>query len=103
LALYQHQHNKEKEALQVDLLLGQVALICKQQKPLGTRKLFFLMKHFMGQHNIQISWDALFALLRENGLLVRRRKQKSQLQFFPIIGCANMIILFWVLFQPSML
>jgi transposase InsO family protein len=79
---YQFQQNKEKEALQADLLLGQVALIRKQQKRLGTRKLLFLMKHFMGQHSIQIGRDALFALLRENGLLVRRRKQKKPITTF---------------------
>jgi transposase InsO family protein len=79
---YQFQQNKEKEALQADLLLGQVALIRKQQKRLGTRKLFFMMGHFMQQHGIQIGRDALFALLRKNGLLVRRRKQKKPVTTF---------------------
>lgn len=79
---YQYQQHKQKQALQVDLLLWQVALIRKQQKRLGTRKLFFLMRHFMQQHSIQIGRDTLFALLRENGLLVRRRKQKKPVTTF---------------------
>lgn len=76
-AYYQYQRQAEKEALQLDLLLQEVRLIRKQQKRLGTRKLLFKMKNFMQQHGIEIGRDALFDLLSENGLLVRRRKRRK--------------------------
>jgi hypothetical protein len=60
-AYYQYQRHQEQEALQADLLLQQVALIRKQQKRLGTRKLLVKMQEFMGQHHFNIGRDALFA------------------------------------------
>jgi transposase InsO family protein len=81
-AYYQYQRHQEQEALQADLLLQQVALIRKQQKRLGTRKLLVKMQEFMGQHHFNIGRDALFALLREKGLLVSKRKQKKPITTF---------------------
>lgn len=79
---YQYQLQKEKEALQADLLLQQVVKIRTKQKRLGTRKLFIMMLKFMEEHSIQIGRDALFNLLRDNGLLVRKRKQKKPVTTF---------------------
>lgn len=76
-AYYQHQRCREKEALQSELLLQQVFRIRERQKRIGTRKLFFMLDDFMQQHRIGIGRDAFFDLLRERGLLVRRRRCKK--------------------------
>lgn len=73
-AYYQHLRGKEKEALQSELLLQEALRIRKNQKRIGTRKLLFLMNTFMQQHQISIGRDAFFELLREQNLLVRKRK-----------------------------
>ena len=49
----------------------------KDQKRLGTRKLFGQMKTFIAQHGFQIGRDAMFELLSERGLLVRKRKRSA--------------------------
>lgn len=73
-AYYQHQRSREKEALQSELLLQEVLRIRERQKKIGTRKLLFLMNEFMQQHRIHIGRDAFFELLREQNLLVRKRR-----------------------------
>lgn len=76
-AYYQHLRFKEKEALQVELLLQEVNRIRARQKRIGSRKLLFMMNSFFQQHKIQIGRDAFFDLLRERGLLIRRRRCKK--------------------------
>lgn len=49
----------------------------KQQKYLGTRKLFNEMQQFLTDHQFKIGRDGLFDLLSERGLLVRKRKRKG--------------------------
>lgn len=73
-AYYQHLRCRENEALQSELLLQEVLRIRKNQKRLGTRKLLFLLSEFMQQHRISMGRDAFFELLREQNLLVRKRK-----------------------------
>jgi transposase InsO family protein len=76
-AYYQHLRGRENEALQSELLLQEVLRIRKNQKRIGTRKLHFLMNEFMQQHCIRIGRDAFLELLREQSLLVRRRKRRK--------------------------
>jgi transposase InsO family protein len=73
-AYYQHLRFKETEALQTELLLQQVHRIRERQKRIGSRKLLFMMNSFFQQHKIHIGRDAFFDLLRERGMLVRRRR-----------------------------
>jgi putative transposase len=81
-AYYQHIKIQEQEALQQDLLLQEVGRIRHTQKRLGARKLLVLMQAFMSEHRIQIGRDAFFELLRNQGLLVRKRKRaKPQTTF----------------------
>lgn len=49
----------------------------KDQKRIGTRKLFGQMSTFLAQHGFQIGRDAMFELLSERGLLVRKRKRNA--------------------------
>lgn len=57
--------------------MQEVLRIRKTQKRIGVRKLLIMMKVFMQQHLIQIGRDALFDLLRKQGLLVRKRKRSK--------------------------
>lgn len=47
------------------------------QDRLGTRKLFDLMQPFLASHQFQIGRDAMFDLLAENGLLIRKNKRRG--------------------------
>lgn len=81
-AYYQHLKIHEQEALQEDLLLQEVTRIRKTQKRIGTRKLLIMMNSFMQQHAIEVGRDTFFEMLRNQGLLVRRRKRcKPQTTF----------------------
>jgi putative transposase len=76
-AYYQHFRFKETEALETELLLQEVQRIRTRQKRIGSRKLLFMMNGFFQHHHISIGRDAFFDLLREHGLLVRRRRCKK--------------------------
>ena len=79
---YQFHWQAQKEALQHDLLLQEVMAIRVHQKRLGTRKLIFMMQGFMEQHAICIGRDAMFDLLAEHHLLVRKRKRGRPITTF---------------------
>lgn len=81
-AFYQFHLQTQKEALQHDLLLQEVMAIRVHQKRLGTRKLIFMMQDFMEQHAICIGRDAMFDLLAEHSLLVRKRKRGKPITTF---------------------
>jgi putative transposase len=53
----------------------------KLQPRLGTRKLMVLLWHFINEHKIKMGRDALFDLLREHHLLIRKRKTTVQTTF----------------------
>jgi putative transposase len=76
-AYYQHIKVHAQEALQEDLLVQEVLRIRKAQKRIGTRKLLIMMRVFMQQHTIGIGRDAFFEILRNQGLLIRRRKRSK--------------------------
>jgi putative transposase len=75
-AYYQHLQAAEHQALESDLIIQQVESIRSRQKVVGTRKLLFMLQPFLLQHKIEIGRDALFNLLSEHNLLIRRRKRK---------------------------
>ncbi len=47
------------------------------QDRLGTRKLLDEMQPFLASHQFQIGRDAMFDLLAENGLLIRKNKRRG--------------------------
>src|SRR5579862_5510115 len=81
-ALYQYKKYAEKQALAEELLLQQVYLIREKMKRCGGRKLYELLGKFRQDHGIAIGRDVFFDLLRENGLLVHKRKRKSPITTF---------------------
>ncbi|MFM7487588.1 MAG: IS3 family transposase [Cytophagales bacterium] len=76
-AYYQQIKVQAQEALQEDLLVQEVVRIRKTQKRIGTRKLLIMMNVFMHNHAISIGRDAFFGILRNQGLLVRKRKRSK--------------------------
>ena len=61
------------------LVLEQVWRLRKGNRAMGTRKLYSLLKDFMKEHQIKMGRDALFNLLAEHYMLVRRRRRKAVL------------------------
>ena len=81
-AFYKFHRTKEKKYLGNDLLLHQAAQVRVNQKKIGTRKLFGMLQPFMVEHNLNMGRDAFFDLLRDNGLLVRKRRRRKPITTF---------------------
>lgn len=77
-AFYQRKREEEKEALGEELILQEVRRHRKRMKRIGGRKLLILMCVFMQQNAIGMGRDAFFDLLRENGMLIRRRRRRPK-------------------------
>lgn len=76
-AYYQQKRHREKDIFEGELLIQEVIRIRSGQNKLerlGTRKLLIRMEEFIDEHNIRIGRDALFELLREHKMLVRKRR-----------------------------
>ena len=67
--------------LEDDLVIQQVIHHRRLQPILGTRKLIVMLQEFIAEHQIKLGRDALFDLLREHDLLIRKRKRKMQTTF----------------------
>jgi putative transposase len=79
---YQGKNYNQQKAYQADLIIEEVLRYRKLQKRLGTRKLYFEMQSFFKAHTFQIGRDALFTLLSERGLLVKKRKRSGCITTF---------------------
>jgi len=67
----------QQDVFETELLVQQVLKHRELQPRIGTRKLVILMQAFTRLHKINVGRDALFSLLREQGLLIRKRKRKA--------------------------
>lgn len=76
-AFYQQKRSFESHFLQEELVIQQVLQIRSRQRRVGTRKLYYMLQSFMAGHNISMGRDALFAMLRQHGLLIRKRRRKA--------------------------
>jgi len=74
-AFYKHFWHQECVGVEHKLILEQVLLIRKSHRRMGARKLYELLQVFMQEHQIKMGRDALFDLLAENNLLVRRKRK----------------------------
>ncbi|WP_298297891.1 hypothetical protein [Hydrotalea sp.] len=81
-AYYKFHRTKEKKYPGHDVLLHQVSLLRVHQKKIGTRKMYSLLQPFMMEHHLNLGRDAFFDLLRDNGLLVRKRKRRKPITTF---------------------
>ncbi|MBK9164970.1 MAG: IS3 family transposase [Acidobacteria bacterium] len=55
----------------------EVGRLRKEQKRIGVRKLHHMMSGFAREHSVEIGRDALYDLLREHSMLVRKRRRRS--------------------------
>lgn len=72
----------QQQAYEADIIIEEVLKYRVHQKHLGTRKLLAEMQTFLDSHRFQIGRDALFTLLADRSLLVRRRKRKGSITTF---------------------
>ena len=78
-AYYQNRKLTAHRALEEDLVIQKVLIHRALQPRLGVRKLLEMMGPFIDEHNIVMGRDLLFDLLRDNGLLVRRKMRRKPL------------------------
>jgi putative transposase len=76
-AYYKLFRASEREAMRSDLIVREVARIRVDQKRIGARKLHMMLGDFMQRQGKVLGRDAFFDLLRDHGLLVRRRKRRK--------------------------
>ena len=67
----------QQKAYEADIIIDEVLRYRKNQKRIGTRKLFGEMQSFLIAHRFQIGRDAMFDLLAERGLLITKRKRRG--------------------------
>ncbi len=74
-AYYQSKNRILRELVEQEILLSKVQEIRHHHKRLGGRKLFGMLNGFISEHDIKMGRDAFFDFLRDNRLLVRKRKR----------------------------
>lgn len=75
-AFYKRKGRGERKVFESGLVLQQVGIIRENQKRIGARKLHHMLEEFCAEHRIAMGRDALFDLLREHSMLVRKRRRK---------------------------
>ena len=61
-----------------ELVIQEVIKVRQRHPRMGTRKLYILLENFMNCHYIKMGRDALFDLLSEHNLLIRKRKKYTK-------------------------
>lgn len=67
----------QRKAYESEVVIQEVLRHRKLQKRLGTRKLLSEMENFLSSHGFQLGRDAMFDLLREQRLLVNKRRRSG--------------------------
>ena len=67
----------QQKAYEDDIIVEEVLRHRGLQKRLGTRKLLEEMEDFLSSHHFKIGRDAMFDLLEERGLLIKKRKRRG--------------------------
>ena len=75
-AYYQHFWQQEATGIEESLVLSQVLMIRKDHRVMGGRKLYEKLHPFLLEHQIKMGRDALFDLLADNGLLVKKKRRR---------------------------
>lgn len=76
-AYHKRRRSEERTAIRSELVIQQVIRIRTLQKRIGVRKLHHMLSGFLSEHRIEMGRDHLYDLLRESGLLVRKRRLKK--------------------------
>ena len=78
---YKSLRSSQHRAVEADFIIQLVQEIRKELPALGTRKLYYLLVPRLAEHGIKMGRDALFNLLRQRGLLIRKRKNGTRTTF----------------------
>jgi len=76
-AYYKSKRRIERKAIGAELILQEVIRLRSEQSRVGVRKLHHMMSTFAREHVVGIGRDALYDLLREHSMLVRRRRRRG--------------------------
>lgn len=76
-AYYKQRRRVERRAVGAELVLQEVVRLREQQRRIGVRKLHYLTASFTREHGIEMGRDAMYDLLREHSMLIRRRRRKG--------------------------
>jgi putative transposase len=74
-AFYQMEKRRTREMIDTEILLVDVKLLRREQPRLGTRKLYHLLAETQHMNGIKIGRDKFFTMLRDNNMLVKRRRK----------------------------
>lgn len=77
-AYYKSKCNQQKKNCYAAIAKQKVLEVRKQLPRLGTRKLYYLLKHEFKQEHIKIGRDKLFSLLRDEGLLIIKKRRYTK-------------------------
>jgi putative transposase len=80
-AYYQNYWHQQELSLEHHFVLEEVQKIRQKHPAMGIRKIFVLLQPFLLDHQIKLGRDALFKLMRENNLLVHRRRKPTKTTF----------------------
>ena len=75
-AIYDYEKRLKSEHFTEDIIVQYVQALRQKMPRLGTRKLYYLLKPQLQEHNIRMGRDQLFALLQKHRLLIRQRRRK---------------------------
>lgn len=75
-AYYQHFWRDEFLKIEEDLVVKEVLNLRQSHRQMGGRKLYEKLQPFFLEHQIKMGRDALFDVLADQGLLVKRRKRR---------------------------
>jgi putative transposase len=76
-AYYKMINRQEQDNFEACIVLNEVEIIRRDQPRLGVKKLYKKLKDLLPAYGIKMGRDALYDILRENGLLVRKRRRKK--------------------------
>jgi putative transposase len=76
-AYYQQRTRIERGAIQKSLLLDEVVKIREVQTKIGVRKLYGMTTEKRLEHGITMGRDGFFSMMREEGMLVRKRRSRK--------------------------
>ena len=75
-AYYQHFWDQQEKKVEHELVLQEVQRIRKEHPSIGSRKLHIMLHDFLKEHQIKMGRDALFNLLSQHYMLIRKRKRR---------------------------
>jgi putative transposase len=76
-AYYQQKRRVEREEMEKYLLVNEVIKIREEQKRIGVRKLYYMTTQTRLEHGITMGRDGFFSMMKEEGLLVRKRRSRK--------------------------